>query len=345
MDSKDEDSAGADSLITVDDLARQLGELDTLVAVFGKADGDPSEDNAEGVQFLTPLPELRRCQRCVKKRRIKPHAPPAAVAIRVGLQCYVVPPPPPVPKGKKPKPATSAAPVALSLRLDVTMPAGYPSATPPTLAITAGSAEAPRLGSVSIPRRELAAFNAAARELAADNVGCESVLAVAQWCQGHAQEYCQTDATTGTATGAGAGAGAGAGGSATAALDVLQQAFVLFHHMLMGKAHKKEQAVVALADTHGVSGLLFYGKPSIAVVEGHPDDIQEWIRAAKNAGKAGDVTLSRAVSSRSVHPRGSSSGLVAVPYARAEAPDLEALKGLMSSQGVPDDSLKTVLGH
>ena len=36
MDSKDEDSAGADSLITVDDLARQLGELDTLVAVFGK---------------------------------------------------------------------------------------------------------------------------------------------------------------------------------------------------------------------------------------------------------------------------------------------------------------------
>ena len=58
------------------------------------------------------------------------------------------------------------------------------------------------------------------------------------------------------------------------------------NHMFHGKQHKKEAAVVGLANQYGLAGALFYGKPGIVIVEGPGSDVDEFAREANRAGKS-----------------------------------------------------------
>eukprot|EP00418_Pyrodinium_bahamense_P094930 CAMPEP_0179032510 /NCGR_PEP_ID=MMETSP0796-20121207/11624_1 /TAXON_ID=73915 /ORGANISM="Pyrodinium bahamense, Strain pbaha01" /LENGTH=280 /DNA_ID=CAMNT_0020728737 /DNA_START=260 /DNA_END=1099 /DNA_ORIENTATION=- len=56
-------------------------------------------------------------------------------------------------------------------------------------------------------------------------------------------------------------------------------------HMLEGRQHKKEAAVVEAATSMRMTGMLFYGAPSVFIVEGVKGDHDELVRDARKAGK------------------------------------------------------------
>jgi len=65
-------------------------------------------------------------------------------------------------------------------------------------------------------------------------------------------------------------------------------AVVEFHHMLIGKSHKKESEALSAA-ANIVRGWIFMGGPSVAVVQATKTDLQDWVQACKRAGKTGDI--------------------------------------------------------
>ena len=67
------------------------------------------------------------------------------------------------------------------------------------------------------------------------------------------------------------------------------QAVVEFHHMLIGKSHKKEAAALSAAEGV-IRGWIFMGGPSRAVVQASSnEDLRWWLQECKRAGKPGEI--------------------------------------------------------
>ncbi|KNC76680.1 hypothetical protein SARC_10832 [Sphaeroforma arctica JP610] len=60
----------------------------------------------------------------------------------------------------------------------------------------------------------------------------------------------------------------------------------LCDHMLSGRQHKKESKVRDVCEGLGLTGALFYGKPSVVIVEGSESEIEQFVREAGRQGKA-----------------------------------------------------------
>eukprot|EP01134_Creolimax_fragrantissima_P003698 CFRG3698T1 len=60
----------------------------------------------------------------------------------------------------------------------------------------------------------------------------------------------------------------------------------LVDHMLNGRQHKNEKKIKDCASAMRLTGILFYGRPSIIIVEGPEADIEEYVREAGKIGKS-----------------------------------------------------------
>ena len=161
---------------------------------------------------------------------------------------------------------------ALALTLRIELPRGYPVARkPPVLLLDSPGFLDDRSHFVLLSLL--------------DGVGARSdglcVRALVECCGENAPAFVRAASTGGASSGA------------ASASDSFLRAFIKFHHMLIGKEHKKEAKVVSAAKQQRLSGFIVYGKPSVICVEcaGGADDLAAFLRAASGAGKAGDVTL------------------------------------------------------
>ena len=55
--------------------------------------------------------------------------------------------------------------------------------------------------------------------------------------------------------------------------------------MLQGRQHKKEAKVIEVAESLGLTGQLYYGRPGILIAEGPQTSQDEFVREARKAGK------------------------------------------------------------
>jgi hypothetical protein len=56
-----------------------------------------------------------------------------------------------------------------------------------------------------------------------------------------------------------------------------QVCFASFNHLLFGKSHQKEKAIVDCAKSIGLHGFIMYGTPGIVAVEGWMNDVQDFL--------------------------------------------------------------------
>ena len=90
------------------------------------------------------------------------------------------------------------------------------------------------------------------------------------------------------------------GASASPAAGQVELAFCVFHHLLEGKAHKKEAEIVQAARKQQMVGLVVYGTPGVVVLQTnvapeHPNRAKmrskEFMSQASECGKKGEVKL------------------------------------------------------
>lgn len=90
------------------------------------------------------------------------------------------------------------------------------------------------------------------------------------------------------------GAAVSGGGDKPEGAGGVQATFLLFNHLLHGKAHKKEAAMVSAAASMGLRGMVVYGTPGIIVLADGSggDDTSAYLAECKRIGKKGALTAS-----------------------------------------------------
>lgn len=67
-------------------------------------------------------------------------------------------------------------------------------------------------------------------------------------------------------------------------------AVVEFHHMLIGKTHKKEASAISAANQNSIRGWIFMGGPCFAIVTSvEKNDLLIWLQECKRVGKPGEI--------------------------------------------------------
>ena len=172
---------------------------------------------------------------------------------------------------------------ALALTMRVSCPRGYPAAAKiPQITLECPSFET-EYSHDSLHAMLQSIAESAAKERAAERRLC--VDALLECCCENAADFVAVSVAD----------GAVAGEEEVPPSSSTMRAFISFHHMLLGKEHKKEKAVVTAAKQMRLSGFIVYGKPSCICLEfpggGSCDEVADFLRAANSAGKSGSVSL------------------------------------------------------
>jgi len=124
---------------------------------------------------------------------------------------------------------------------------------------------------------------------------------------------------------------------ATAAASEIHRAFIAYHHMLYGKEHKKEQKVVDLAKSMGLSSFISYGKPSLVCVECSSDEeVKEFLSESKRVGKEGSLTYVQKDTERKCNNGKPGFQQVKAQGKSGETPDQHAIISFLTALGLKD---------